>query len=301
MQQNDATEIEIKRAAQLSVAEIAIGSFGHGFKIPLTGQILSLNQLGFLLNAVNRDRLKKSSVFEISGIAAALKSFSPAGQKIGPMLSIAMQGLLFWFGLTVFGVNIVGQAVGAVLLSLWSFVQPLITLAFIYGMDLEKLWDFYFKRMQDDYSFWAIAVGYALASVLALKLIVALVMTFASRALGLNVNLIKTQGTLKLMSADFSKSEKSPWQAALKDLTRPIFLISFILLIIFISQINGTLTEKIWMALRPLATAYVLFYILRNPRIHERLVRYAERSPMFAGFFYKGQRALNLLRAKDID
>ena len=147
------TDIEIKRAAQLSLIEISIGSLGHGFKIPLTGQILSLNQLAFLLNANNRDRLPTSISFEISSIAAVMKSFSPAGQKLGLMFSIAMQGFLFWIFNSLFRKNIIGQLIGAFFLSLWSFVQPVTTYFLIYGFELVKLAEYYEKKLAQDFSF----------------------------------------------------------------------------------------------------------------------------------------------------
>ncbi|MGZ3691317.1 MAG: hypothetical protein ACXVAX_07425, partial [Pseudobdellovibrio sp.] len=173
-------DLEIKKAAQLSIAEISLGSIGHGFKIPLTGHVLSLNQLGFMLNALNRDLLPRYSTFEISSIAAILKSFSPAGQKLGPMLSIAMQGFLFWFSTVLLGVGIVGQIFGALLMSLWAFVQPLITLMFIYGFDLENLSQFYVEKTKDDYAFITFAIFYAVVSVLVLKLVTAVVFTVLS-------------------------------------------------------------------------------------------------------------------------
>lgn len=139
-------DLEIKRAAQLSLTEIGLGSLGHGFKIPLTGHVLSLNQLAFLLNAINRDVLPKSSTFEISSLAAVMKSFSPAGQKIGPMLSIAMQGFLFWLSTTLLGIGLLGQLLGAVMLSLWAFIQPLITLLMIYGLSSVDLFEFHRDR-----------------------------------------------------------------------------------------------------------------------------------------------------------
>ena len=173
-QQDQVLDLEIKRAAQLSITEICIGSIGHGLKIPLTGQVLSLNQLAFLLNAINKDNLPKSSVFEISGIAAILKSFSPAGQKLGPMLSIAMQGFLFWIWITLFGLNMLGQVLGAIFLSLWAFIQPIVTLFMIYGFDLIKIANFYFNKIQADYSFIAASLMYTVVFFIFLKLLISI-------------------------------------------------------------------------------------------------------------------------------
>ena len=287
------SDIEIKKAAQLSIAEIGLGSIGHGFKIPLTGHVLSLNQLGFLLNALNRDLLPRYSTFEISSIAAILKSFSPAGQKLGPMLSIAMQGFLFWFSTVILGTGIIGQIFGALLMSLWAFIQPLITLFFIYGPDLTKLYDFYIEKSKDDYAFIALAVMYALVVVLVVKLITAVVFTVLSYKYKKEIRVINSNVGILNESA----KPISTFKAVVKDLTRPLFLLSFILMSVFIWQVNGSYSQKIWMSLRPLAIAFVLFYIIRSPWVAKKLFAYSKKSKIFANIYEKSQKAYQMVMA----
>ena len=300
-QQPQESQTEIKRAAQLSISEIGLGSLGHGLKIPLTGQLLSLNQLGFLLNAVNRDGLKKSATFEISTISAILKSFSPAGQKLGPMLSIAMQGFLFWLGITLFGLNIFGQCVGAVLLALWAFIQPLVTLALIYGFDLSKLSQFYVDKVKDDYSFLALSLLYALGAVVVIKVVLALTMTILSRFFGKKIQLLTSEQAskyLKLVSV--AQSQTSPLKAALKDMIRPLFLMSFALMLIFLWQSNGSFGLKMWMGLRPLATAFVIFYLLRSPWVARQLLEWSKASPRFNKVYSKTQTAFEMIKSRSV-
>jgi hypothetical protein len=294
------SELEIKKAAQLSITEIGLGSIGHGFKIPLTGHLLSLNQLGFLLNAINQDCLPKFSVFEISSISAILKSFSPAGKKIGPMLSIAMQGFLFWLSLTVFGINIIGQCIGAVLFSLWAFVQPFVTLFLIYGFDLVKLVEFYIEKVSDDYSFIAVAVLYAMLLVLVLKLAVAITLVILSLKYKKEIQVIKSPEVVEKV-VKLSRpvdAGQSALKSALKDLFRPLFLLSFILMVVFIWQVNGTMTEKIWMGMRPLATAFCIFYFLRSPWVAEKLLQQSKKSKSFAKVYEKSRKAFELISEK---
>jgi hypothetical protein len=78
----NAADLEMNRAVKLSLIEIVAGSLGHGLKVPLTGFLLSLNQIYFLANALNKDHLPPRSLIEISGMTAALKSLSIAGQKL---------------------------------------------------------------------------------------------------------------------------------------------------------------------------------------------------------------------------
>ncbi len=288
------SDIEIKKAAQLSIAEIGLGSIGHGFKIPLTGHVLSLNQLGFLLNAINRHLLPRRSVFEISSIAAILKSFSPAGQKLGPMLSIAMQGFLFWLATVILGTGLVGQTIGAVLLSLWAFIQPFITLMFVYGLDLAKLYDFYIEKISDDYSFIALTLLYAFLLVLVLKVIAAVTFTVLSLKFKKEIIILEGEKIKNYASATENKST-SALRGVLKDLTRPLFLLSFILMLVFIWQTSGSYSQKIWMGMRPLATAFVLFYIIRSPWVAQKLLDYSKKSKAFESLYIKSQKAYEIV------
>lgn len=292
-------DLEIKRAAQLAVTEIGLGSLGHGFKIPLTGQVLSVNQLAFLLNAVNRDKLSKASVFEISGIAAVLKSFSPAGQKLGPMLSICMQGFLFWTGTAVFGSTLPGQLLGAVLLCLWAFVQPFITLWLIYGNDLIKVGEFYIQRLNEDYAFIATSLIYAVSGLLVLKLVVAIGLVIYSFTKEQEIKLISENKISILISRQWPQGQsKNAFKAALKDLLKPVFLFSFILMLIFVWQFEGPVNQKIWLSLRPLATAFVLFYLLRSAWVAEKLLLLSKKSQRFERIYNKSKAALDIVKLR---
>jgi hypothetical protein len=55
-----------------------------------------------------------------------------------------MQGFLFALGILIFGTNLLGVVVGSILLSVWSYIQPLLIAWVIFGNTLwsaiEKLW-----------------------------------------------------------------------------------------------------------------------------------------------------------------
>ncbi len=291
------TDVEIKRAAQLSLIEISIGSLGHGFKIPLTGQVLSLNQLAFLLNANNKDQLPTSSSFEISSIAAVMKSFSPAGQKLGPMFSIAMQGFLFWIFNSLFRKNIVGQLIGAFFLSLWSFLQPITTYFLIYGIELVKVVEYYEKKIAQDFSFIHQSIVLGLVVVLVTKILAAFGLVIYSVRTKKEIQFVSPEKVQKLASIQAFNFEpqSSPWRAAFKDITRPIFLLSFILMILFVWQIEGPFSQKIWLALRPLAVAYLLFYLVRSPFVAAKLFELSQRSERFNKIYQKAKKAFALM------
>lgn len=137
---NYAAQYGAKYAAIQSMTEIGIGGMVHTFHLPLGGHLLSLNQ-GFLLTLAIRDanhrpNNRRAAVRTVNGIAitaAAMKSLSPVGKKLTPMLAIAMQGWLYSLGLAAFGVNRIGVCIGMVLLSVWGILQPLLLTAFLFG------------------------------------------------------------------------------------------------------------------------------------------------------------------------
>ena len=287
------TDKEISRATHLSLVEILFGSIGHGFKIPLTGQFLSLYQLNVLANSLNKDELPRSSTVEISGIVAVLKSLSPAGEKLGPMVSILTQGILFWLGTLMGGINLVGQLIGATLLSLWSFLQPLLTFTLIFGIDLFRMLEYYRNKTEKEYSYaQKFLVGFVVG-LIAVKILLAWAIV-AYSFFKKGEWTVSTHKLEKLIQVQGPSKEKSVWKKVLKDLANPLFLLSFILMAIFLWQIESDFSRFIWLTLRPLALAFVIFYVLRSPRTHQFFYRQAEKSKSFNRFY---NRALLVIKA----
>ena len=105
----------------------------------MSGRFLSLNQGAFLSKSYNNSfsrSIAAKTTFEISFITAVMKSLSPAGKKLGPMMSISSQGLLYSLGIFVGGVGTLGKVIGMVLLSLWAFIQPFISYFLMYGTEI---------------------------------------------------------------------------------------------------------------------------------------------------------------------
>lgn len=293
------TDKEIIRATHLSLVEILFGSVMHGFKIPMTGQLLSLYQLNVLANSLNKDSLPRSSAVEISGIVAVLKSLSPAGQKLGPMISILFQGMLFWFGTLILGVNLFGQILGAALLSMWSFIQPFITYFLIYGFDLLRMFEHYQNKANRDYPYAERYLILFLAGLITVKTILAcLIVSFSYFK--------KTEWSLQTTQLENffppqsrqSASQLSIAKAALKDILNPLFLLSFVLMVIFLWQIETNLSRLVWLSLRPLAIAYLIFYFIRSPLTHSILIRWAKRSVIFQRFYDKALLVLKTIEQK---
>lgn len=271
-------------AAHLALVEIALGSVVHALKLPFAGHTLSLNQGFFLCRALSptqtRLQMVKQSI-EISTITSLLKSLSPAGNKIGPMLSISMQGFLFSAGIAFGGIGLTGQIVGMLLLSLWAFIQPLITLFVIHGLVLATIAEFYWKRMGQEIPWLADSLAVVLIAVIAIKLIFAACIPFVARfASSEKIEAFQKSLTQKVgaQMMDPNRKNKSVMGGVFHDLTRPLFVFSMILLVTFFLLTESDYVRIFWMSLRPLAIAFLIFYLVRAPWFAKTLSRLASKN-----------------------
>lgn len=126
-----------KFGAGAGAFEISVGSAFHASGFPLTGTVMSAAQAAFL--AKSGERLsQKNRVVWVAFIASALKAFSPAGSKLGPMLAISMQGFLFTVASSVIGWNKAGRAVGGILMGAWAALQGFFIQYLLLGNQLSK-------------------------------------------------------------------------------------------------------------------------------------------------------------------
>jgi hypothetical protein len=123
----------------LSATEVAVGGAVHALHLPFGGHVLSLNQgllltLGLKGSPDRADGIRRVS--KISSTAALMKSLSPAGKRLTPMLAISTQGWLYAAGLAVCGPRLSGALFGMLLLTLWGFAQPALVAYLIFGSQL---------------------------------------------------------------------------------------------------------------------------------------------------------------------
>lgn len=255
--------------ALLSLIEVGIGSALHALHIPFAGIFLSLNQ-GYLLCRVSIKTQDRWMSYHVSNIAAVLKSLSPAGNKLGPMLSLSMQGLLFNLGTSVFGINPIGLSMGMILLSFWSFVQPLITYYLFFGEKLFNAALFLYEKTLPYHGIEEKNLFWFFIGLVGLKAIV---------AVGLALYAWKNKG-IDLKQDNFAIERKiginksgSPLLLALRDLTRPLFLMSLILTGTFLVFSQHKLAEIIWYLLRPVAIGFIFFYFSRTLTLDRWLLR----------------------------
>jgi hypothetical protein len=255
------------------MAEIGVGSVVHSLHVPLGGHVLSINQV-LCLGLICRHSPRKRAVHEALGVAtivALLKLLSPAGKRVMPMIAIFMQGALFACGLGLLGANLFGALLGALLLSVWGFLQPLATAYVLFGETffaaVEKMWNDFATQIGIDAAIglWII-VGVVAAKALAAMFAATLAWRaspgFESRYLARVDELWKrARSEGRVASAPLSQTPPdSGWgtlaRLALYDLLNPLFLGSLVLCMVFLR--GG------WeFAVRTILFTFALFFAIR--------------------------------------
>lgn len=266
MQENEHVKQIGEYGAILALMEVGAGSLIHGLNLPFGGHFLSLNQ-GYLLSRAVLRTNDPTLAIPISNIAAVLKSFSPAGKKFGPMLSLSIQGLLFRTGLLL-GVNRLGVTTGMILLSFWGFIQPFITYYLLFGKTLILAASFWVKEILQYFSATEENLITLISGVIILK---------AFLAVGLGLIAFRRKDMIMTIPQkerfNSSPSKRSPILLALKDLTRPLFVISLILTGVFIYFTQHEWTEVIWYLLRPIGIGFIFFYFSRTLTLDRLILR----------------------------
>jgi hypothetical protein len=278
-------------AGTLGIAEVGLGSLLHGMKIPLSGTFLSINQALFLTRVIKLNRSAGDArilPLRVSNIAALLKSLSPAGKKLLPMLAIAAQGLLFSFSTFVFGANVIGAVVGGALLALWGVLQPVAILFLVYGLalgeeQLQRLFAYYSRLLQDVVALtpdllWRMVFLFA-----GTKMLVAAAVCLAGWRANVDEQHLVSERLIKLGLAGLPKRYEGADQSAtslgdasfgaLRDLMRPLFLVPLFMTGVFFWFAEHEWAPVLWGMLRPVAAGYLIFLAIRLFPVDRWIVR----------------------------
>ncbi len=258
-----------KYAASLSIIEVALGSLLHSMRIPFSGNFLSLNQGYLLCRASLSAKGSGSSVaYSISNVAAVLKSLAPAGKKLGPMLSLSMQGFLFSAGLWIGRESLFGLILGMVLLSLWTFLQPLITYYLFFGSELFQAGKYLLDKTFPYHGFTVSQLlFFLLCLVIGKALVAAALAIWAWKSKGQGdwqENLLRWAQEKGVRPLDGKGKKGSPVLLAFRDMLHPLFLLSLATTCFFLIFSQHEWGEKIWILLRPLAIGFLFFYFSRT-------------------------------------
>jgi hypothetical protein len=203
-----------------------------------------------------------------------------------PAIAISLQGFLFSAGLAFFGVNRVGVMLGGVLASLWAFLHPIVFGYLLFG---HTLFDAVVKLWSDI----AVKLGvpvelglYVLLGVVALKGLVAAVFGFFAWSADVRAEhhyLARLSRFTASFHRDLPSSARAltPFQGMVRDLSRPIFLVSLVLSIGFVLWSGKGGVETLFYLARVVGVAGLLFYGIRAfPQ--KWAIRIATRFPVLA-------------------
>ena len=232
------------------------------------------------------------------------------------MLGITVQGLLFNFGTLTLGRGVVGAMVGAVLLALWGFVQPLVIYYALFG---ERMLDVGKELAKDAAKILPLEPRHfiiAAVTLVALKALLAIVVTLVARAASPEAvrryedRLVKAGAARRgrmLASLDENEDKaragvpliaaRAAARGALTDLASPLYLVSLALGAAFLVFVESDFVGAIWMAARFFAVGFLVFFALRVLPVERLTLRLeAARSPSVAAFARRLRATLGLLK-----
>lgn len=127
-----------------AASEIILGSFFHSLHLPLRSIILA--SIGVVLMVAIGRRWNVKGLFWRAGLICALmKSISPGGVILSPMVAIAAQGMLMEMATRISGRNLVGFLLGGILALTWNLVQNIAYHILIYGYDIVDIYKKIYK------------------------------------------------------------------------------------------------------------------------------------------------------------
>lgn len=270
-----------KKAALLAAIEVGLGSIAHSLSLPFAGHLLSLNQ-GFILTWASREIRAKNAPGLISTTAALLKSLSPAGKKLTPMLAIAMQGQLFTLGVFIGGMNPLGHILGMALLCLWGFLQPLTIYYVLYGDSLFNIGGYFISQLNAFFPVTINTIGWFVALVLGIKMVLGILCVWLAYRLPVARIETYTAWVQKQPPLAPRPPARNVFWAALRDLFTPLFVMSWVLTLIFFFYAQDDDAATVWILLRPLALGYLLFLGLRLFPVTRARLWLEKRHPQLA-------------------
>lgn len=283
MKKTEEITITTDFSATQAFVEVGLGSVLHAFHLPLSGQFLSLVQI-FISSRARLLSENKMTPAYMGAVVSCLKSLSPAGKRLTPMLAISMQGLLLSVGEIVLGSNLIGRVFGAILSGLWSFLQPILLIWILVGEVQVQVLQKIISDIEEIIGHSLDQLYVVLFLMMTVKVILSIYVLYKARSMTIDqfeklTKKLAIVGQKKM--TDKLKNKKlvaSDFKLALKDLFQPLILISVLLSGIFFYYSQSEKSGLIWVMLRPIATAFILFYMFRKLN-NEKIIQWLRQKP----------------------
>lgn len=281
----DKTEIEITAddATKQAFIEIGLGSILHSLHLPLSGQFLSLVQI-FICSRTRKITDNLWTPAYMGSAVSCLKSLSPAGKRLTPMLAISMQGLLMSLGEAILGENYLGKIVGVSLSGVWSFFQPMILMWLFVGTIKTEVLQKIVSDVEEIFGRSITDLYFVIGLMIFVKIILSIFVMFWGRKISTDqfaqmTSQLTQLGQEKLKNRLQEKSKnKSEHRLALEDLRQPLVLFSVLISAVFFYYAQDDQAPLIWILFRPIAVAYLLFYLFRKLS-NEKTIQWLRQKP----------------------
>ncbi|MDA8791762.1 AAA family ATPase [Bacteriovoracaceae bacterium] len=293
---NTNVDLRLNSAVHLSLIEIVLGSLLHSLKFPFTGHMLSLNQAIYLsrLSYAEETRIEATKAcLEVSALVAFFKTLSPGGKRLGPMISLFMQGLLFTIGVIIFGRNKLGHGIGLVLLSLWAFFQPILSYLIIFGIDFIPALD-YAQTKINKFGIDPKFIIFFILTVYFFKCITGIILLFTTQKWAeekwgqLDAKIKKLGKHLPLKD----KKCTNHFQSYVKELLNPFFILTMVFFVLLLTFQGLSMDEVMIRCLRPMAILTLLFFLRRSSLVKKILSWLESRSKRFEHFMQRVRSGL---------
>jgi hypothetical protein len=179
------------------------------------------------------------------------------------MLAIGMQGQLYNLGLLLLGNNGFGRILGMSLLCLWGFIQPLALYFILYRKTLVEMAEYYAHELSKVFTVTPDDFIAILISLVVFKVICGAVVVVLAQILKKNKIEQYETWLISKHKPQETKREGSPWLLAFRDLFSPVFIVTWLLMLLFYLYSQHERADLIWMLLRPVALGYLIFLGLR--------------------------------------
>jgi nucleoside-triphosphatase THEP1 len=122
-----------------AASEIVVGSFLHNLRIPFAGSLLAAFGV-LVMTAAHRSCPERGLIWRSAVVCALMKSISPSAVILGPMIGIAMEGVLLEACVRATGGRAVGYLAGGALAVTWALVQRVLNALIAFGPDVVRLY-----------------------------------------------------------------------------------------------------------------------------------------------------------------
>lgn len=245
--------------AAAGALEIGAGSLVHGLQLPFGGLSMACMQASLLTRAAE-GLSERGRVVWVALIAAGLKSMSPAGRRVRPMVAIAMQGWLYALSLRALGWHAGSVALGGALIGLWAAAQGLLLQWLLLGDALNTA----LQVLVDEAREW-ISLRLSVAALIGLWLGgYALVGAVAGLAAWRRRHQPQAPPALKLPMGTPPRVWRHSLAAAFAELRRPSLWLPIALVLAALAWAGQPAESLVFLALRALSVAFVLLVLLQR-------------------------------------